>query len=174
MPVAVSSIAFSSVAEASSPAEGSTNSRFRVGHRIQNHRVLLLVIRDAIQMFEAGPRRTQRGIRRRIFRQCARRSPKSRANNAPAPQPRPSPARARSAQILRASPRENVVRACASRNSPRKPIHPAAFPPPPIHPSPPAWSPEIKSPRAPAALRAAAKFPVHRADAPPLFRRKIP
>src|SRR5271156_562325 len=37
-------------------------------HCIQNHRVLLLVISDAVQMLEARPRRSQRRIRNRIFR----------------------------------------------------------------------------------------------------------
>src|SRR5271170_4066258 len=37
-------------------------------HCIQNHRILLLVISDAVQMLEPRPRRSQRRIRNRIFR----------------------------------------------------------------------------------------------------------
>src|SRR5271170_623359 len=37
-------------------------------HRIQNHRILLLVISNAVQMLQASSRRPQRRIRNRIFR----------------------------------------------------------------------------------------------------------
>src|SRR5271156_2010380 len=69
-------------------------------HRIQNHRILLLVISNAVQMLQASSRRPQRRIRNRIFR-------------------RPRPDRRSLAQVMHQRPRRSRRR--------RMPVQPKSF-----------------------------------------------